>query len=165
MSAAAKQTQLQIRVTEAEKDAIRRAAERAGLGMSAYVLSRALPRPAARFQECLRELGAAGDPSFGLAELSSLLAAFTAGELRDAVASPPPAALEPFVINYVAAMVESRCAVFGLAIPAWVRAVPTLAAPYFGSALTSVRLHLLINSPVPFRRRNIFVDTDVGSRV
>ena len=43
MKPEARSEQLQIRVTPAEKSAIARAARRAGLGMSAYVLSRVLP--------------------------------------------------------------------------------------------------------------------------
>lgn len=44
----AKLSQLQIRVSEAEKSAIRRAAKRAELGMSTYVLNRILSIPASR---------------------------------------------------------------------------------------------------------------------
>ncbi|MGH7310893.1 MAG: plasmid mobilization protein, partial [Candidatus Rokuibacteriota bacterium] len=43
MPASAKSAQLQIRVSPAEKAAIQRAARRAGLDMSAYVLTRVLP--------------------------------------------------------------------------------------------------------------------------
>jgi hypothetical protein len=74
MSATAKSAQLQIRVSPAEKAAIQRAARRAGLDASAYVLARVLPALARRFQDltedcadpegarALAELNAAGEP-------------------------------------------------------------------------------------------------------
>jgi len=160
----AKSTQLQIRVSPAEKAAIRDAARRAGLEMSAYVLARVLPAPARHFQELT---GACADPEgarFALAELSAWLASLGAAELQEAVASPPPA-LTPYFANYVAAMVEYACAYRGVAPPAWTRAVAPLTEPVFGSALMSLRLYLLTHSPAPFRRRNIFIDASVGSRV
>jgi len=35
-----------------------------------------------------------------------LLSDLTAGELREAIATPPPPGLSPFLSNYIAAMVE-----------------------------------------------------------
>jgi len=165
MPATAKSAQLQIRVSPGEKLAIHRAARRAGMGMSAYVLARVLPAAAGRFQEltaaCLDPQGG----RFGLAELNSWLAGLGAAELREAIASPPAAGLTPYLANYVAAMVEYACARRGIQPPAWTRAIAPLAEPAFGSSLLSLRLHLLTHSPVPFRRRNIFIDASVGGRV
>ena len=164
MSTATKSAQLQIRVSPAEKAAIQRAARRAGLEMSAYVLTRVLPPPARRFQDLT---GACADPEgarFALAELSAWLASLGAAELHEAVASPPPT-LPPYFANYVAAMVEVACAQRGSAAPAWTRTVAPLTEPVFGSTLMSLRLYLLTHSPPPFRRRNIFIDASVGSRV
>lgn len=135
------------------------------MDMSTYVLSRVLAVPEQRFQELVRALDDPAGPAYALAELNSFLADITTTELRDAVASAPWSALGPFLANYLAAMVESACARRGLPVPAWARAIPPLEDPAFGSQLESVRLHLLTNSPPAFRRRNIFVDTDIGSRV
>jgi hypothetical protein len=88
MSQEPKSAQLQIRVSSEEKKAIQRAAERAGMGMSAYVLSRVLSASAARFQECVTACADHGASSFALAELNSLLSALTPREMRDATASP-----------------------------------------------------------------------------
>jgi len=163
---ATKSGQLQIRVSPAQKAAISRAARRAGMDMSAYVLARVLPAPASRFQEltgaCADARGE--DARFALAELNSWLAGLAAGELQEAVASPPPR-LTPYLANYVAAMTEYACAKNGVAPPAWTRAIAPLAEPVFGSALMSLRLYLLTHTPAPFRRRNIFIDASVGSRV
>lgn len=157
--------QLQIRVSPAEKAAIRRAAEYAAMDMSAYVLSRALPTPAIRLQACIEACAGPAPPSFGLAELNSLLTGWTGAELRDAISTPPIAALTPFVSNYIAAMVEQACERRSVRVPGWIRAIQPLPEPAFGSTLKSLRLHLLAHSPPPFRRRNIFIDATVGDRV
>lgn len=164
MSAAAKSGQIQIRVSPAQKAAIRRAARRAGLDMSAYVLARLLPAPARRFQELTEACADSGDARFALAELNSWLASLGAGELQEAVSSPPPRRA-PYLANYIAAMTEYACVKHGVAPPSWVRATVPLTEPVFGSALMSLRLYLLTHSPAPFRRRNIFIDASVGSRV
>lgn len=164
MATSTKSAQLQIRVSPAEKAAIQRAAGRAGLDMSAYVLGRVLPAAARRFHDLTT---ACRDPEaapFALAELGSWLATLGGGELADAVAPPPPA-LAPYVANYVAAMVEYACARHGVAPPVWPRAIAPSTEPVFGSALMSLRLHLLTRSPPPFRRRNIFIDATVGAHV
>ncbi|HEV7136671.1 MAG TPA: DUF1778 domain-containing protein [Steroidobacteraceae bacterium] len=157
--------QLQIRVSPAEKAAIRRAAEHAGLDMSAYVLGRAVPTPAIRLQACIEDCAGPAPPSYGLAELNALLTIWTAAELRDAIATPPTIALTPFLSNYIAAMVEQACARRSVRVPRWVRLIEPLREPAFGSTLKSLRLHLLTHSPPPFRRRNIFIDATIGDRV
>jgi len=165
MNQPAKLSQLQVRVSEAEKSAIRRAAQQAGMDMSAYVLSRVLPAPATAFQEAVTALSGAAEPSFALAELHSLLAGLTAAELRQAVAAAPQAELSPLLANYVAAMSEMACSQRGLPAPAWTRKIEALTEPVFGSALPSLRLYLLTHSPAPFRRRNIFIDSSIGAQV
>lgn len=133
--------------------------------MSAYVLSRALPTPALRLQACIDACAGPAPPSFGLAELNTLLTSWTGAELRDAIAVPPTGSLPPFVSNYIAAMIEQACEGRSIRVPAWVRAVKPLPEPAFGSTLKSLRLHLLTHSPAPFRRRNIFIDATLGDRV
>jgi hypothetical protein len=165
MPAANKTSQLQIRVSAPEKAAIQRAARRAGLGMSAYVLARVLPALPGRFAALTEACRAPGGERFALAELNGWLAALAASAIGDAVASPPAPGLAPYLANYVAAMVEYACARCGVAAPAWTQSITPLADPVFGSTLASLRLHLLTHSPPPFRRRNIFIDASVGSRV
>jgi hypothetical protein len=165
MSRNPRSEQLQIRVSPAEKAAIRRAAEHAAMDMSAYVLSRALPSPAMKLQARIEECAGPAPPGFGLAELSTLLSRWTTAELRDAIAVPPTAALTPFLSNYIAAMIEQACERRSVRVPAWLRAIAPLPEPAFGSTLKSLRLHLLTHSSPPFRRRNIFIDSSVGDRV
>jgi hypothetical protein len=155
---------MQIRVSDRDKTAIRQAAKRAGMDMSAYVLGRILSVPANEFANCVNAcLGPA--PAHALAELNTLLSGLTPAELSEAIVTPPTLALPPFLANYIAAMVELACEQRGVAMPSWTRAVVPLAEPAFGSALLSLRLHLLTHSPAPFRRRNIFIDATLGARV
>ena len=160
-----KSTQLQIRLTRAEKAAMQQAARRAGMDLSAYVLSRVRSPVAVGFARCLaggRELGSS---RLALASLHALLVRLTAGELSDAVELAPPAGMSRELENYVAAMVEQACANAGIPPPAWTSSIAPLAEPWFGSALHSLRLHLLTHSPPPFRRRNLYVDATLGGQV
>lgn len=162
-----KTEQIQIRVTPAQKRALKRVAREAGQGVSAYVLARVLPEARLRFGELLRSLGRASDHRFPLAGIHDLLAGLTARGLEEAVEVDPREIeeLSPFLANYVAAMVEHAAQRLGVTPPRWVAAVPPLESPWFATPLPGLRLHLLRASPVPFRRRNLFVDATVGDRV
>lgn len=165
MRATSKTAQLQIRVSPAEKAAIQRAARRAGMDMSSFVLGRLLPAAAGRFQELVAACREDSGRRFALAELNSFLSGLGAGELREAVAAPLPAGLAATEANYIAAMVEYACAQRDIVPPAWTGAIAPLATPVFGSELESLRLYLLTHAPPPFRRRNIFIDASIGARV
>lgn len=79
--------------------------------------------------------------------------------------SAPSSRLSPVLENQLAAMVETRASQLRIPPPAWVHDIPPLEHPWFASDLLSLRLHLLANSPPAFKRRNLFVDATVGSRV
>jgi uncharacterized protein (DUF1778 family) len=165
---ATKSRQLQIRVTPDEKSAIRRLASAAGLDVSSYVLARALPAAQGRFDGLLRALAKPHDRSYVLAELNDFLSALSGPELAEAVGLVEWVVLEAlpdYERNYVAAMVELACARRERPPPAWTREVRPLAQPRFGTELRSVRPYLLRASPVPFKRRNIFIDASIGDRV
>jgi uncharacterized protein (DUF1778 family) len=159
-----KTDQLQIRVSNSEKSAIQRAAARAGLGVSSYVLSRLSSPTALVFAQAVALIGQ-GDERFALAELNALLTRFAAPELREAITHGVPRSLSPVLANTVAAMVEMACAKRGVSVPAWTREIVPLAEPVFGSTLQSLRLYLLTHSPAPFRRRNIFIDATLDNQV
>ena len=162
-----KSRQLQIRVTPYQKAALKRLARGADQDVSGYVLARALPEARLRFGEIIRVLRDGEDHRFALAELNDLLSGLTRAQFPDAVAVAPPEMrdLSSFLQNYVAAMVEQASNRRKVPVPSWGRAVPPLEAPYFATPLQSLRLHLLRAAPVPFKRRNIFVDSGVGARV
>lgn len=165
MAAKSKSDQLQIRVSAAEKAAIRRAARTAGLPVSEYVLGRLFPHFSTRFNALIDQLAQARQPAFALAGLNDLLATCSAEELADTAIAPPSARLSPVHQNYVAAMVEMAAARLGAAPPLWTQQVRPLDQPWFGTDIQSLRLYLLTHSPAPFRRRNIFIDSTLGNRV
>jgi hypothetical protein len=157
---------LQIRVTRAEKTAIKAAAERAGMDMSAWVLERLLPARPAIFRGLMAALGA--EPArrrYLLAELNDFLSSTGPHELPQITADPAPTALEPYLANYVAAMVETAAHRADVPPPSWTADIAGLAEPTFGAPFPGLRLHLLLNSPPAFRRRNIFINATLGSRV
>jgi hypothetical protein len=104
-------------------------------------------------------------PGFPLAELNDLLSGLTAEELHGAVEHADLTGLTSYLQNYVAAMVELAAHQRDVPPPAWVRDVAPLEEPRFATPLAGLRLHLLRTSPVPFKRRNIFVDSSIGDRV
>lgn len=117
----------------------------------------------ARLLEALRD---DDQPGFALAELNDLLSSLTAAELCSAVEHADLAGLTPYLRNYVAAMVELAAHQRDVPPPAWVRDVePMETEPRFATSLAGLRLHLLRASPVPFKRRNIFIDSTIGDRV
>lgn len=161
-----KDTFLQIRVSPDQKAAIRAAAAQAGMDMSAYALARLIPAPRTIFDDIITDLATDRDRRrYALAALNDFLTEASPSELVAAVSAPPSAALEPYLACYTAAMIETASQRHGLASPEWTRAIPPLPEPAFGSTLPKLRLHLLLNSPPAFRRRNIFVDSTIGNRV
>jgi hypothetical protein len=113
----------------------------------------------------LRELGEAERPRLALAELNDLLAGLARAELAEVIGGADLRGLSPYLQNYVAAMVELAAQRQGAVPPAWTREIPPLEEPRFATPLAGLRLHLLQTSPVPFKRRNIFVDSSLGDRV
>lgn len=134
------------------------------MDMSAYVIAKLLPAPVARFQELAAACTDPEQARYALAELNTWLSGLSAPELAEAVSQPPPR-LAPYFANYVAAMTELACARRKVAAPSWTQTIAPLVDPVFGSTLMSLRLYLLTHSPAPFRRRNIFIDSSIDSRV
>jgi hypothetical protein len=163
----AKSEQLQIRVTPKQKAALKRLARRAAQDVSTYVLQRALPPDRIRFEEIVRALRVNDDYRFALAELNDLLSNVARAELVDAVTVAPSEilALTPYLQNYIAAMIEQASNVRKAPPPAWIRQIPPLETPHFVTDMPGLRLYLLRSSPVPFKRRNIFIEMSIGGRV
>ncbi|TVR57729.1 MAG: DUF1778 domain-containing protein [Gemmatimonadales bacterium] len=162
---ASKSQQLQVRLTPEQKKRLKRLATAAGQDVSSYVLSRVLPPSQKRFEELLTLLSEGEDTRYVLASLNDLLSELGPGELRPALAHAEVGRLSPFLGNYVAAMVEQACYLNGLPPPPWTATVAPLDRPHFAAPWPGLRLHLLKAAPVPFKRRNLFVDAAVGSRV
>ena len=160
-----KTTQLQIRISPAQKAFLRRRAQAAGQDLSAYVLSRMVPDSAIRFEETLSAVRKSEGGRFALAALNDLLAGCPPLEFEMTVAPGLPEGLSAFTRNLVAAMVEQAASLKGVAPPAWARDVAPLKSPWFATDMHLLRAHLLRASPAAFRRRNLFVDATVGDRV
>lgn len=155
-------SQLQIRVTKAEKAALKRLADTAGESVSSYVLSRVLPSAELRLVGLYGELAATGvDHRKTLAEIRATLDTLAGADLGT---SPPPetGTLSPTLQNFVAAMVESAAQRRGVAPPAWVASVPPLPRPHFGWSLPSLKPHQVRVSGVAYKRRNLFFDPAAG---
>ena len=66
---------------------------------------------------------------------------------------------------YIAAAVEELCFTNNIEIPDWVFDKKyRLKEPYFVGGLESIKAFLIVESPVSFRRRNIFVSENVLKR-
>jgi hypothetical protein len=66
---------------------------------------------------------------------------------------------------FLAAVAEHLCRRFALPIPAWVFEPDRyLARPFFALAAPSFRATLLLESPLEFRSRNLFVTANALSR-
>jgi hypothetical protein len=161
----AKIAQLQIRVSAAEKAVIQDAARQARMDMSAWVLSKVLSAAKREFHHLLTQLSLAKQPRFVLAGVHDYLAQLPATGFEEAMDEWPAVTLSKYLSNYVAAMVEYAAAQKGVIPPPWAESIKPLEKPVFVSELKSLRLHLLLHSPPPFRRRNIFIDTSIGARV
>lgn len=162
-----KTEQLQVRVTQGQKELIRQAAKRAGMDMSGWILQRALPDVGTEFFRLVDQVKRYSEsPSYALAELHDWLEGLSPHEFRRAVAEAPPSTrLNAYLENYVAAMIEVAAHRKHCLAPAWTMDIKPLEEPVFGVSLIGVRLLLLVNSPPPFRRRNVFIDATIGDRV
>lgn len=165
MANSTKNDQIQLRVSTKKKSLIMRAARRAGLSMSEYIMAKLLPGNMRKFEALMKALSKGAHQSYLLAELNDFLNHLLPQAFIEAVAQAPSVKLSIYQQNYVAAMIELAAHKKLVNAPAWVKEIPPLEQPVFGSDLKGLRLHLLLSSPPPFRRRNIFIDSSLGDRV
>jgi transcriptional regulator with XRE-family HTH domain len=70
----------------------------------------------------------------------------------------PPVEETPMKIKaLLASTVETLCAEMEIPAPSWYSSVPPLEEPWFVSGMESLKAMALVESPVHFRKRNIFV--------
>jgi hypothetical protein len=164
-----KTQQVQLRVSPQQKAALKRAAGRAGMDMSEWILARTLPSGPRQFAEVVESLAAAGASRtlrrLALAAVHDFLAQCSQMDLAFCVAEIPLLPRDELAANYLAAMVEKTCYCNAVCPPTWCQRIEPLKHPYFASDLLSLRLYLLRVSPPPFKRRNLFVDATIGGRV
>jgi hypothetical protein len=83
----------------------------------------------------------------------------------------PAAIAEPFHLSderkdaVLAGVIETLCDEMDLEIPDWLDSVPACRDPYFVSELESLKATTLVESPIRFRIRKVFVLENFLSRV
>lgn len=155
---------LQIRVSKQQKDMIKSSAKTAGVDMSTWVLQRVLHSKSQQFLSLLAQFNTAED-SFVFARLHDFLLLCTQNDFEHAFSIKPTIELSEFQINYTIAMICHRAHGLNRPVPGWINDYQILQNPYFGTELKSLRLYLLVNSPIAFKQRNIFIDSTIGDRV
>ena len=73
------------------------------------------------------------------------------------IAVPPPASLPARLGCLLASTVEALCAESGLPPPAWCAGVGALSRPWFVAETENLKASALVEAPVFFRKRNLFV--------
>jgi uncharacterized protein (DUF1778 family) len=164
MKTTTKSEYLQIRVSKQEKEIIKSSALSAGVDMSAWILQRVLHDDASTFSGILTQF-IKQEEVFVFAELHDFLNHLNMKNYKLAVENKPVAELSEFQINYVIAMIVLRAHQLNVSPPNWLNDFPMLKDPFFGTELKSLRLYLLINSPIAFKQRNIYIDSTIGDRV
>lgn len=152
-----KTSQLQIRVSPSQKEMLKRMADQAGLSLSAYVLSRALPSARRELEERIDALRDYDDGEAALRELMTYLRGLPDETYREAVEAPVPAELPPVPRNLVTAVVEREAERRSMSPPGWAARVEPLSEPHFAWNLPALRPHLLRVAAPAFKRRRIFV--------
>lgn len=70
---------------------------------------------------------------------------------------PPTQSLKPKLIALIASTVETLCDELNINVPLWCKCVPALKKPWFVSGMESLKASSIVESPIHFRKRNIFV--------
>jgi hypothetical protein len=83
----------------------------------------------------------------------------------------PAAVAEPFTLDderrdaVLAGVIESLCDEMDLSIPSWLEKVPPCSKPYFVSELENLKAISIVETPVRFRIRKVFVLENFLERV
>lgn len=160
-----KNLQLQVRVSRDQKRRIKDLAAKAGMGMSEWVLFNLFSPLKDKYASLLQQLTSFPDRKYVFATINDFLARLTPVEFDQVTSVRAPFSLRLYDLNYLAAIIECAAHKKGVSSPAWLQEIKPLGRPFFGTSLMSLRLYLLTHAPIPFRRRNIFIDATVGDRV
>ncbi|MBP9837399.1 MAG: DUF1778 domain-containing protein [Proteobacteria bacterium] len=160
-----KTSQLQIRVSPEEKKLIAHAAKREGQDISTWVLKKLINNNQGVFFELVVKLASAKEPRYVLSELNDFINKLSAKECQIIFNTKPDVKLSTYLGNYLAAMIEQAATKKGFSVPSWLEEIEVLKKVHFETNLISIRPYLLINSPIAFRKRGIFLDSTIGDRV
>lgn len=76
---------------------------------------------------------------------------------RAYIDSPPAGGLSPEISALIASTVETLCDELKITPPAWCKTVPSLKNPWFVSEVENLKSTAIAESPLHFRKRNVFV--------
>ncbi len=77
---------------------------------------------------------------------------------------PPVASLDERLQAMLASIVQALCLEVGYSIPDWAKREHYLSKPWFVSEMESLKASAIVESPMVFRRNNIFVQQNILSR-
>ena len=156
---------IQIRINKKEKAKFVKLAELDNMSLSNWILNKLkIDISPVEIKIIYGQIAIASDSSYALAFLNDSLMKVPKHTWSDLV-SIKPENLNFENLCYVASMIEHAAEIRELNTPLWVNDIGALQTPYFVSTFKNLRLYLLINSPVSFRKRNIFIDASIGDRV
>lgn len=166
MKTGTKSSHLQLRISPDMKRKICSSAHQAGMDMSEWILMRLFPQQADELGKLIAMLREEKTRKLAYAELNDFLTRLAPLEFTQVLETMPVLEHLPALDqNYIAAMVELAAHQKGVKAPAWIHRIAPLPDPYYGVPFATLRLYLLVNSPIPFKRRNIFIDASLGDRV
>ena len=154
---APKTAQLQIRISPAQKAALKRLAAAERLSLSEFVLRKALeaaPTPLTSWSAIVKS-GVALPNS--LSDLELELRTLDEASFSEAVDAFDTADLSELQANCVAAAVEREASRRGVSPPPWTEAVLPMGRPWFAWRLRSLRPHLMRISPAAYKRRGVYL--------
>ncbi|HEX5037672.1 MAG TPA: helix-turn-helix transcriptional regulator [bacterium] len=99
----------------------------------------------------------AGNESSWKIWLFNFIDRFRANPSEFLIAKPPSSAASEKIRALAASTVEALCRSLNRTPPDWCAGIPSLKEPWFPSETENLKASALLESPVDFRRRNIFV--------
>lgn len=96
--------------------------------------------------------------------LFNFVDAFRQNKELSYVNTPPTQGLSLRIDALLSSTVETLCEELAIAIPAWCSSVPMIANPWFVSGIENLKAASIVESPIHFRKRNIFVLENFLSR-
>ena len=96
--------------------------------------------------------------------LFNFVDAFRQQKDRSYINTPPVEGLSPKMNALLASTVETLCEELSIKTPTWCGSVPELKTPWFVSGMENLKASSIAESPIHFRKRNIFVLENFLSR-
>ena len=96
-------------------------------------------------------------PASWTVHLFDFVDAFRREPSPELVEQPPPSAVAERLKALIAGTAEALCREAAVHEPPWCQAVPALTGPWFVSGVENLKASAIAESPLPFRRRNVFV--------